>query len=96
MERRKSEQFTDVLYRYLRQEGLETPLNEHRIVSEWKEVAGPVAERFSEALYVRNQTLHVKVRSAVYRAELLMQKSNLVKALNDKVKAQVISNIVFE
>lgn len=46
MERRKSEQFTDVLYRYLRQEGLETPLNEHRIVSEWKEVAGPVAERF--------------------------------------------------
>ena len=96
MERRKSEHFTDVLLRYLRQEGLETPLNEHRVIALWPEVAGDVAARLSEALYIRNQKLHVKVRSAVLRTELVMKRTRLVKELNARVKSQVVTNIMFE
>lgn len=100
MERRKSEEFTDVLLRYLRQSGLETPLNEHRVMAIWPEVAGEVvgevAARLSEASYIRNQTLHVRVRSAVLRQELVMQRTRLVRELNERVQAQVVTDISFE
>ena len=48
MERRKIENLTDVLHRFLRHEGLETPLNEHRAVDVWDEIVGPMVARCSK------------------------------------------------
>ena len=42
MERRKSEKLTNVLLRFMRESGLETPLNQYRLVEAWPEVAGSV------------------------------------------------------
>ena len=38
MKRNNTEQVGEVLRRLLRQEGLETPLNEYRLVDAWKDV----------------------------------------------------------
>ena len=56
MERRKEESIEKVLLRFLRQSQLETPLNEHRLIAAWGEVAGVAAERLTESLRVYNQT----------------------------------------
>lgn len=40
MKRNNTEQVGEVLRRLLRQEGLETPLNEYRLVDAWKDVVG--------------------------------------------------------
>ena len=40
MERRKSEAISDVLQRFLRQEGLETPLAQYRLIQAWPQVTG--------------------------------------------------------
>ena len=52
MERRKEESIEKVLLRFLRQSQLETPLNEHRLIAAWGEVAGVAAERLTESLRV--------------------------------------------
>ncbi len=95
MERRKAEFFGNVMMRFLRQSGLESPLNEYRLLSSWGEVAGEVAQRYTQDVYIRNQCLYVKLRSAVLRAELMMKRTQLVEALNRRVGAQVITDIVF-
>ncbi|MCF2576956.1 DUF721 domain-containing protein, partial [Phocaeicola barnesiae] len=41
MKRNNTEQVGDVIRQLLRQEGLETPLNEYRLVESWKDVVGP-------------------------------------------------------
>lgn len=95
MERRKSERLTNVLLRFLRESGLETPLNQHRVIEAWPEIAGEVAAAYTKEVYIRNQTLYVRLATPALRSNLLMQRKRLVQALNEKVKAFVIADIVF-
>ena len=95
MERRQSEEISSVLLRFLRLAGLETPLNEYRALMAWPSVAGETFSRYSEAVGIRNQVLTVRVSSPAARATLMMQRSNLVKKLNEMIRAQVIADISF-
>lgn len=95
MKRDNTELLGDVLRRFLRQEGLETPLNEYRLVDAWKDVVGPTITRYTMNLYIRNQVLYVHLSSSVVRQELLMARSMLVRNLNARVGSQVIVDIVF-
>ncbi len=95
MKRNNTEQIGDVIRQFLRQEGLETPLNEYRLVDAWKDVVGSVIMRYTTNLYIKNQTLYVHLSSSVIRQELMMGRELLVRNLNAKVGAQVIANIIF-
>ena len=52
MKRNKTEQVGDVIRRLLRQEGLEAPLNEYRLIEAWKEVVGEIIARYTRQLYM--------------------------------------------
>ena len=80
---------------FFRQNGLESPLNEYRLVQAWKEVVGPVITRYTSNLYIKNQILYVHLTSSVLRQELMMGRDLLVRNLNEQVGAQVIVNIIF-
>lgn len=95
MKRNNTEQVGDVIRRLLRQEGLETPLNEYRLVDAWKDVVGPAIARYTTNLYIKNQILYVHLSSSVLRQELMMSRQVLVRNLNAQVGSQVIVNIVF-
>ena len=91
----KSEQVGDVVRQFLRSEGLETPLNQHRLIAAWPEVMGEGIRRYTGEVFIKNQTLFVQIRSSVLRQELNMTKANLVAKLINHVKAQVICDIKF-
>ena len=54
-ERNNAEQIGDVLRQFLRQQGLETPLNEYRLVDAWKDVVGPVITRYTTNLLLKTR-----------------------------------------
>lgn len=95
MKRSNTELLGDVIRRYLRLEGLETPLNEYRLVDAWKDVVGPAVTRYTTNLYIRNQVLYVHLASSVVSQELMMAREMLVRNLNAQVGSQVIVDIVF-
>lgn len=95
MRRNNAEQIGDVIRFFLRQQGLESPLNEYRLVQAWGDVVGSAMARYTSNLYIKNQTLHVHLTSAVLRQELMMARELLVKNLNQQVGAQVIVDIHF-
>lgn len=95
MKRDNTEHIGDVIRRLLRQEGLETPLNEYRLIDAWKDVVGPAIYRYTTNLYIKNQTLYVQLSSSVLRQELMMSREVLMRNLNARVGAQVIVKIVF-
>ena len=83
----------EVLYQFLRSQGLETPLQQHRLLAAWDEVAGELAARYTGEKFIRNQTLHVKILSPALRQDLLMRRTALLAALNQAVGGFVISDI---
>ena len=93
MRKNNSEDITAVLQRFMRQYGLETPLNQRRLMSNWNDIVGPVVARQTESLQIRNQTLVVKITSPVLRSELKLKRKTLANQLNDSVKAPVIEDI---
>ena len=95
MRRSDAEQIGDVIRKFFRQNGLESPLNEYRLVEPWADVVGPSIARYTSNLYIKNQTLHVHLTSSVLRQELMMGREVLVRSLNQRVGAQVIVDIVF-
>ena len=95
MRRNNAEQIGDVIRYFLRQQGLESPLNEYRLVQAWREVVGSVITHYTSNLYIKNQILYVHITSSVLRQELMMGRDLLVRNLNNYVGAQVIVNIIF-
>lgn len=95
MRRNNAEQIGEVIRKFFRQNGLESPLNEYRLVEAWKDVVGPTIARYTSNLYIKNQTLYVHLTSSVLRQELMMGRDILVRNLNSHVGAQVIVNIIF-
>jgi len=94
MRRTDSEQVGGVILQYLREFGLETPLNEHRLLQAWDKVLGPAVSRYTKELRIYNQALFVTITSAALRNELMMRRTELVSRLNAEAGAQVITQIV--
>jgi len=94
MKKTDSEQVGGVILQYLREMGLETPLNEHRLIQAWDTVLGPAVSRYTKELRIYNQVLFVTISSAALRNELMMRRSELVARLNAQAGAQVITQIV--
>lgn len=95
MKRTNTEPIGDLLRQYLRQQGLESPLNEYRLMQGWAHVMGPIVARYTRDLSIHNQTLYVQLSSPTVRQELTMQRRELVERLNAYVGAQVVCDIVF-
>ena len=95
MRRTNSEAVGDLIRQYLRQQGLESPLNEYRLIAGWEHVMGPIIARYTKEAIIRNQTLYVQLTSPVIRQELHMQRRELTARLNAYAGAQVIVDIVF-
>jgi predicted nucleic acid-binding Zn ribbon protein len=94
MKRTDAESVGNLMAQWLRASGLETPLNEYRALQAWSVVVGPLVAKATTDIKIYNQTLFVKVRSSALRGNLFMQRKELVKKINERVGANVISDIM--
>ena len=95
MFKRDVQSVKDLILRNLREQGLETPLQQKRLVEAWPQVAGPVVARYTLNTYIYNQTLFVCLSSPALRSELSMRRQELTNQLNQYVGNQVITDIRF-
>lgn len=95
MKRTKPKDLNAILASYLREEGLETPLLQHRITHQgWAEIVGPLIASHTESLKIVNQTLYVQCNHASIRQEIVMRRTEIAHQLNLYVDAYIISDIV--
>lgn len=95
MKRGSLKSISEILRETCREEGLETPLNEYRLIQAWGQLLGSSVQSYTKNLFIKNQILYVTLTSSVLRQELMMNRRTLVHRLNEHVKAQVITNIIF-
>ena len=95
MFKRDVQQVKDLILQAMREQGLETPLNQKRLVDAWPEVAGPLIASYTLNTYIYNQTLYVRLSSPALRADLSMRRQELTARLNAVVGEQVITDVRF-
>jgi predicted nucleic acid-binding Zn ribbon protein len=91
--KRQAKPIDEILQQFMRQEGLETPLQQKRLLDSWETVTGTTVARYTGEKYIKNQTLHVKITNPALRQDLSMMRSQLIKRLNGEVGAMVIADI---
>ena len=79
--------------KFLREEGLEVPLQQKRLIDAWEVVTGNIVSRYTAEKFIRNQTLFVKITNPALRQDLSMMRTQLVKRLNEQVGSFIISDI---
>ena len=77
----------------IRQNGLETPLLQRRLVESWDAIAGELIAQYTTEKYIRNQDLCVHIENPALRSEVSMMKTELIRKLNNAVGGQVIREI---
>ena len=95
MFRRDVKNIKDLILNNLRQQGLETPLLQKRLVEAWPVVAGETISRYTLNTYIMNQTLYVRLSVPALRTDLSMRRQEFVARLNEYVGNQVIADIRF-
>lgn len=93
MFRREVKSVADLLQQLLREEGLETPLQQKRLIDSWETVTGRIVARYTTEKFIQNQTLYVKIVNPALRQDLAMMRQQLVKRLNEQVGSFIISDI---
>ena len=93
MFRREVKSVAYVLQQLLREEGLETPLQQKRLIDSWETVTGRIVARYTTEKFIQNQTLYVKIVNPALRQDLAMMRQQLVKRLNEQVGSFIISDI---
>lgn len=85
----------DILLKFLREQGLETPLLEYRITQAWSEVMGETISRYTRQVFVRDGKLQVQLSSPSLRQNLMMEHKLIAQKLNTHVGSYVISDVCF-
>lgn len=93
MKRTGSNSIKDVLNQLLREEGLETPLYEYRLLQSIPEIVGSVLSQYITHSFIKNQVLYLKVSSSTARHELFLRRKEFVQRLNHHTGFQVIRDI---
>ena len=82
-----------VLAEWIRENDLEKPLLEHRVVEQWGKILGPLIARYSRDIEVKDGLLRIRITNAALRQELFEQRFRLIQKLNDAVGGEAIKDI---
>ena len=56
MKRNNAEQIGKLIQQFLRQESLESPLNEQRLLDAWPQILGPTIASYTQNLYIYKES----------------------------------------
>ncbi len=65
------------------------------VVNVWREMLGPAMVRYSENEVFENGALKLRIKSAVLRNDLFMQRTELIDKLNEKIGRKLVFAIIF-
>ncbi|MGI6573994.1 MAG: DUF721 domain-containing protein [Fermentimonas sp.] len=95
MKKRDAQPLSDLLSDFLEsRDDIRGQLAERRVVKGWHEVLGEGVSSYTRSIYFKHDVLYVQLASSVLRAELQMNKENLIKRLNEHVGVPLLRDIV--
>ncbi|MFL2578749.1 MAG: DUF721 domain-containing protein [Parvicellaceae bacterium] len=88
------EKLSNVVDSFINQFGLKKRFQEHEILQEFTKIMGPFLMKKVTNAYVKNQKLFLKLSSASFKQELVMQKTKLLDQLNKAIGENYLKDLV--
>lgn len=85
----------DVLKLFVKQNKLQAGINQINIKEAWKDMMGSGIANYTQDILLKGSVLHVSLTSSIVREELTYGKQKIIKMLNEDLRADVITDIVF-
>ena len=86
----------DALKKFLNQSHLKGPVQALQIEEIWEQIMGKTIARYTDKIQIHGQTLYVNTTVAALRQELLYQKENIVKRVNEALGEKVIQDVIIK
>lgn len=96
MRKKNTELLSDIIRQVLKENHLDKPLNERRLIDAWPKVLGENIIKYTSELNIRNRVLYVSMTSSVLRHDLFLSREEIKNSLNRQVGVDVIVDIVFK
>ena len=95
MIKRNARDIGSILKEYINNDSqLKSKMAEQRIIRGWREVLGEGVATYTSNIYFNRGVLIVYLKSSVLRAELMMNKQNLIDKLNEHAEMKIIRDIL--
>jgi len=85
----------DVLQDVIDRLGMRDKIDEARVVETWATIAGDRVNAVTESVWMKGDTLFVKISSAAWRQELHMNRRAWRNRLNDALGREIVGEIMF-
>lgn len=96
MKRTEAKQIGEIINSFIQAENLTTQLNEHKASYVWPDVVGCGINRYTISRSVSDGVMTVRLSSATLRNELMMNRTLLIKRINEAVGSDVIKEIILK
>jgi len=95
MLKRNSKSLGEIIEEFMEENSfIKTKIAEQRAVSAWSELLGSGVSKYTKSVYLKRNVLHVHLVSSVLRAELQMNKPQLIEKLNEVAGMTVVKDII--
>jgi predicted nucleic acid-binding Zn ribbon protein len=84
----------DALRNFLQKSQLKGSIQALQIEAVWEQIMGKTVARYTDKITIQGQTLYVNTTVAALRQELLYQKENIIKRVNEALEETVIKEVV--
>ena len=81
---------------FLRKSGLDSGVEQQKALKIWGKIVGNKISKNTEPMSVKNGILVIKTTNPVWKQELQIQKTEIVKRLNNRLKKNIIKEIKFK
>ncbi len=85
----------DVLKQFIVQNKLESGIDVVNVREAWQNLMGNGVNNYTTEIQLKGSTLYVALSSAVLREELSYGKDKIIKMINEELKKDLVTSIVF-
>lgn len=96
MKRRQALSISQVIDEFLKEEKLDTRVDELRANALWAQVVGPGINRYTASHSVERGVMTVHITSAPLRNELMLMRSGIIQRINQLMGRDVVHEIIFK
>ncbi len=94
MQRRNEQSIGEILREYLKLSQLESRVFEARIAEVWQEALGDRITLETERIHLQSGILFVTLKSPSLKNDMMMRRTSILTALNEKLGGNIIKSVV--
>jgi len=85
----------DVLKQFIQENKLQSGIDKIDVRDAWKNLMGNGVNNYTTEILLKGTTLYVALSSAVLREELSYGKEKIIKMINEELRKDIITDLIF-